>query len=484
MVLLFSKALWYHNIMEKKRFKILFIFPNIQMYVLPLSIAYFSSLLKSDGHEVELFEAIYPPDANASVSENHLLDIRGPVMRSDAVSDNLIQKTESYDPDLIAMSLTEAAFPFGIYLLNAIRQYEIPTIVGGVFPTFAPEKVIACEAVSMVCVGEGETALTELCRRMQHGQPYNDIPNLWIRYRDGHIIRNPIAPVTNLDTLPPPDYALFRNTRFYPPHGLIPFETHRGCPYQCTYCNSPALSALYQKHTRTCFFRKRSMAAIRKDLDSLTSECIPTHLYFTSDTFLAWKHMEFDEFIEIYSDYKIPFFCNTRPETITPYRMEKLRSVGLAHLSIGLEHGNEKFRREVIRRRGSNETILKAFHIANDYDVKLSVDNIIGFPGETRELAFDTIRLNRQFEADIRNCYIFAPYHGTRLRDLAIEQGYLENDPVCGWLIQESLLNMPQFPKEQIWFLKQNFSRYISEPESCWPDIEKETSESPFARAL
>ena len=43
------------------------------------------------------------------------------------------------------------------------------------------------------------------------------------------------------------------------------------------------------------------------------------------DTFLAMSHKEWDEFKELYMDYKIPFWMNTRAETITPKELKILK---------------------------------------------------------------------------------------------------------------------------------------------------------------
>ena len=45
---------------------------------------------------------------------------------------------------------------------------------------------------------------------------------------------------------------------------------------------------------------------------------------------------EFDEFCEMYEDIKLPFWIQTRPETITDYNMKKLKSVGLHRVSLEL----------------------------------------------------------------------------------------------------------------------------------------------------
>ncbi len=37
-----------------------------------------------------------------------------------------------------------------------IKSKKVPVVVGGVFPTFAPDLVIQSSLVDMVCVGEGK----------------------------------------------------------------------------------------------------------------------------------------------------------------------------------------------------------------------------------------------------------------------------------------------------------------------------------------
>ena len=48
---------------------------------------------------------------------------------------------------------------------------------------------------------------------------------------------------------------------------------------------------------------------------------------------------------------RLPFWMQTRPETINDYNMKKLKSVGLHRVSFGVEHGNEEFRARVLKRK-------------------------------------------------------------------------------------------------------------------------------------
>ena len=91
------------------------------------------------------------------------------------------------------------------------------------------------DEIDIVCKGEGENALTELCNRIEKGLGYHDIPNLWFK-KDGQIISNPTRMV-DMDSNPLIDFSGFEDGRFYRPMGgtvyrMFPVETHRGCPYK------------------------------------------------------------------------------------------------------------------------------------------------------------------------------------------------------------------------------------------------------------
>ena len=102
-------------------------------------------------------------------------------------------------------------------------------------------------------------------------------------------------------------------------------------------------------------------------------------------------------------------------------------------------------------------------------------------PDETRDLIFDTINFVRKLPEtiDATGAFIFAPYHGTPLRTLAIEKGYLNDDEICSLSnTSESMLRMPTITKEEISGIAKVFSFYIKFPESRWDDIKIAESET------
>lgn len=101
------------------------------------------------------------------------------------------------------------------------------------------------------------------------------------------------------------------------------------------------------------------MKNIESELLFLTKKWDAEYVYFLSDTFLAMNNDEFNEFIRIYSKIRLPFWMQTRPETLTQERADKLKEVGCHRVSIGLEHGNEEFRKKVLKKSYQNEQMIK-----------------------------------------------------------------------------------------------------------------------------
>lgn len=479
--------------------RVLFIYPNTYgMNMVPPAIAFLSALLKKDNHTVELFDSTYY-DVSYGVNSEGIkadqlnvvpfdMESRGIRMKTTDWKTDLLKQVDRFAPDLIALSSTEDMWDLALKLLSPLEQYitrsNVPVIVGGVFPTFAPHLIIKHALINIVCVGEGENALVDLCNKIAQGKNYDSVTNLWVKSKDGSIKKNPISKAVDINNNPTIDLSLFDEERLYRPmagrvYKMFPIETHRGCPFTCKFCNSPDQMKLYDEQAGGGFFRKKSMELVHKELKHLKENLGCEYNYFWADTFLALNNREFDEFCEIYSDIKLPFWMQTRPETISDYKVKKLSDVGLHRISFGIEHGNEKFRRELLDRRWKNHDIIKALEIPHRYGVQFSLNNITGFPGETRKLAMDTVELNRSIiDADNANIYSFVPFHGTPLRTLCEKEGLIDKDTIAKALTDKPMLDMPQYPPHEIEGLKKCFILYVKFPKSRWKDIRRAEGKS------
>ena len=217
--------------------KVLFIYPNTYgMNMVPPAIALFSALLKKDGHKVEIFDTTYYQidygiDSDGSQVDKlsvvpFNMEERGIRLKTTAWKDDLKKQIERYQPDLLALSTTEDMWELGVKILEEIKDYKVknkvPTVAGGVFPTFAPEIVIKEQLIDIVCVGEGENALRDLCKRIENNQDYDDITNCWVKtigpeyLKNRNVIKkNPIAKPVDMNKNPTIDLSLFEENRLY-----------------------------------------------------------------------------------------------------------------------------------------------------------------------------------------------------------------------------------------------------------------------------
>ena len=153
--------------MEKtnKKFKILLIYPSIPgMLVLPSAIGLFTAILKKASFELDLFDAtLYKTEVSISPEKRvDYLQARkfsykelGVELRPDLIG-SFRAKVDSFKPDLLIFSVVEDAFLQAVDLLESIRDKNIPHILGGVFTTADPEKVISYPQIKMIGIGEGE----------------------------------------------------------------------------------------------------------------------------------------------------------------------------------------------------------------------------------------------------------------------------------------------------------------------------------------
>jgi len=370
-------------------------------------------------------------------------------------------------------------------MLNCLKG-DIPVVVGGPFATYASEIVINHPKVSYVCRGDGELPLRTLCENMAAGRDTTKIANLHAKV-DGTLHHNLVAPGILMDDLPFPDWSIFEEQSLFRPmqgkvYKTMGVETQRGCPYKCTYCNSPSNSMLYKAEDAGNFHRKKSVKRVAEELEYMQKNYGPEFIYFVVDTFLAMGERELDEFAEMYQSFKTPFWMNTRAETVNEHRADLLEKMNCLRMNIGIEHGNEEYRKKVLKRSVTNEKMLTSFRACVGRNFTTVANSIIGLPGETRELTFDTIEFNRQLpdEIEASGAFIFTPYHGTPLRQEAVSKGYIEADSICSLNVTKgSVLDMPQYSAEEIQGLCRVFSFYVKMPDARWDDISKAEALTP-----
>jgi len=467
---------------SQRNFKILLVLANSPMDTLiPPNVSILSACLKRAGLQVRLFDTTFYPTREKTGDDARIETLQ--VKRTDFSEMGILMATtnmvedfkavvEEYQPDLIGLSAVESTYRIGLKLLRRLRPKKVLTIVGGVHATMVPEEVIAEDCVDMVCIGEGDEALVELASKLYKNEDIRDIKNLWVKV-DGKVYKNPVRPPVNLDELPFQDWSIYDLHRLMKPMGgkirtTGCFELNRGCPYRCTFCCADSFHKLYNNR----YYRERSVERFIAEIAYFKEHYDLQYIYVSAESFLVTSNERFMKFIRLYERLNLPFWIETRPESLTTEKIRLLESVGCESISTGIESGDEKMRRELLNRHVSNDQILAAFEALRQFsNIRSCANNIIGFPDETREQIFKTIELNRQANPKNIMVHVFNPYRGTKLWKLCVEKGYVDRHSLAGDYRSDVLTNMPTLSSAEIRGLQRTFVLYARLPYERYPEI-------------
>ncbi len=472
------------NNLSESAFKVMLIHANSTLDTLiPPNLAIMSAVLKQAGHQVKLFDTTFYKTRESTgddarvrtlqVKETRFEDVGVELNRTDMYEDFLCCVKE-YQPDIVGLSAVSLTYPFGIEFLRKLRRAhpEIPTIVGGIHATISPNEVLREDCVDFVCRGEGEYALNDLCDSLKGNEDTTGIRNLWTK-KNGQIFQNPPRPPVDINTLPMQDWTIFDPRRINKPMGgkirrVGCFELDRGCPYSCSYCCNDFWHKFYENRN----YRRKDLERFIEEVRTMKENHDLNYVYLASETFLASPQERFDRFIELWkSEIGIPFWVQTRPETITEYKVKRLKEVGVHSIGVGVESGSPEMRKR-LNRIMTNDQIINAFEILNRYGLRTGINVIIGFPEETREQIFETIDLVRQLNASNIMTHVFNPYRGTPLYDYCVEKGFISQEEAGGDYRQDYVMNNPNISKEQVLGLQRTFALYARLPRERWPEIQ------------
>jgi len=155
---------------------------------------------------------------------------------------------------------------------------------------------------------------------------------------------------------------------------------------------------------------------------------------FVDDSFLS--HPEWlIEFSRIYTtQIRLPFIINVEATQVKDDLVRLLKKMGCVCVRMGVETGNEIFRRNILNKNVTDEQIRAASSMIKNYGIRLSTFNMLGLPGESVTNALETYELNKEIGSDFVQCSLLQPYPGTAISRYIKEEGYLDisNDEALG----------------------------------------------------
>ncbi|MEW6524419.1 MAG: radical SAM protein [Bacillota bacterium] len=398
-------------------------------------LASLSAVLKSQGHQVALMHLTRPAHEREYLAE-----------------------LASYQPDLVGFNSRTSVFPYVRQYALWTKQYDdIPTVCGGYHATLVPQETLDTPGIDAVCIGEGEHILAGLCRAVEQGEDWSQLPGVWTRC-GGQMVRNPVAPlVEDLDTLPLPDFSLFDYRRLAASQmstALVMLS--RGCPYNCAYCCNHGLRKVYPNPARYTRFRSPERSIVY--LEQLRTSYPGLRYLNFMDDILPLNREWFSDFISRYRrEVGLPFSCRLRANLVDRDVVCALKEAGCYLVHMGVETGDEELRRAVLNRPISQEQLVKAFDTCRDLDMSTLAYNMINLPGETVNSTLSTIRLNARLRPQRMVVSIFYPYPGTDLHRLSWERGWLSGSDYQS----DMPLKQPGYGSAQVWFMHRYFKSLV-----------------------
>ncbi|HUM80223.1 MAG TPA: TIGR04013 family B12-binding domain/radical SAM domain-containing protein [Methanothrix sp.] len=273
-------------------------------------------------------------------------------------------------------------------------------IAGGPHPSALPEE--ALQHFDFVVIGEGEESLPQLIRALESGSDPAAVKGIAFK-RQGRVLFTGNREPVDLDLYPP-----FSRI-------LAPIEISRGCPWGCTYCQTPRLFGFCMRHRSIEVIER--YARRHKDI-RFTS---PNALAYGSDG--RRPRMEKVEALLLALwEQKKPIYFGTfpsevRPDFLTEKALELItRYCANKSLSLGGQSGSPTVLCRIGRGHGREE-IEAACDLALEFGLTPQVDFIFGLPQESEEEQRQTLDLVRWIVAKkgkVR-AHRFTPLPGTPL---------------------------------------------------------------------
>ncbi|MGE0920239.1 B12-binding domain-containing radical SAM protein [Trichlorobacter lovleyi] len=346
--------------------------------------------------------------------------------------------------------------------------------LSGLHPSALPERTMREEAIDFVVEGEGPDTLRALLGELAAPVPdLSRVPGLW--YREGELLRStPRAPlISDLDRYLPiaawdllpmhvyraHNWHCFDDIGHRSPYGAV--YTSLGCPYNCIFC---CINAPFGKPG----IRYRSPERVVEEIALLANDYGVKNLKIVDELFVL-KEQHYmaivDGIIERGLDLNI--WAYARVDTIKTANLARMKQAGINWLALGIESASPDVRDGADKRMQARD-IKEVVRSIREQGIRIIGNFIFGLPDDTRETMEETLQLAMELNCEFINFYCAMAYPGSRLYDLAVEQGW--ELPLAWHGFSQHGYDMLPLPtrtlaaREVLQFRDDAFHRYFANP--------------------
>lgn len=274
------------------------------------------------------------------------------------------------DVDVVLLSTTYIwSRPMMDRALAWIREHVpgVPVVAGGQYTNLKYMLVLsAYPEISAVVRGDAEEALPALLDMLERGGDLESVPSLV--WRDGDRVQiNPFHYADIEEHSSPSFPGRLR---------VVPYESMRGCPFDCKFCSFPAASPKW---------RYKSAEKIKDDWTRYRSENGAEFIEAMDSTFTV-PPTRLRRLTEILPHAEIPHWsCFSRANVVnSPEFVDGLLASHCQHLEIGFESMHDATLKRMSKRVTAKQN-RRAFELLNGSGLGFGTCFIVGYPGETEE---------------------------------------------------------------------------------------------------
>jgi len=360
----------------------------------PFFLAYAASLLKKNGYEVYLIDAI-----------------------AEKMSyEDFINKVRRIVPDFIATETSTASLYNDMVLLKRLKKSAKIIVCGPDVNIAKKEFLEGHKFIDYVLIGEYEMTLLDLLQSLDKHKILDGVQG--IIYRDNsRVIKNAERPLLeNLNLLPWPMRESLPMERYYDvPGGLrvpsVQMLASRGCPFHCIFCAWPQI--MYKKGS----YRTRDIKDVVDEMEYLVNYFGFKSIYFDDDTWNIGKKriLEFCKEVRKKNEegrLGVPWAMMARADLMDEEQLVALKKAGLHAVKYGIESADQ----DILNRANKSMDLKKAERMVKltmAMGIKTHLTFTFGLPGETRQTAEKTIDYALRLNPESAQFSITTPYPGT-----------------------------------------------------------------------
>jgi anaerobic magnesium-protoporphyrin IX monomethyl ester cyclase len=297
-------------------------------------------------------------------------------------------------------------------LIRLVARPHNRVVAGGALVSTLHAQWPGCDGVDLLAVGYGELLVPAIARWIRSG--FTDLsppPTGRVACRSGTPILYSGSPQDrSLDWLPTPDWALAErhHGRAFP---LIHYESVRGCPYRCAFCNYPFLFD-------DTVFRTKSAERIADDWLGYAEQGVEVISCLDSLFTIPPKRLRALCQRLIQAESPLRWLCYARADDLAQGdTAELMHSAGCRVVHIGLESGSQS-QLDAMNKRCSVESNARALDRCREVGLTTLTTLIVGYPGETVHTLRETADFLRSHPPD----FYFAGGFTTRMESMPVLQ--------------------------------------------------------------